>query len=109
MDSLQISLSLFFSLQIKEDRTKACLCLPGMTSWQTRPAAGVAVVGTDREGSNLTQQLDKIFDKHVYRENFQLFFSFFFFFYQKSRTQATLESYVRCGLHGFVTTREMSF
>lgn len=25
-----------------------------MTSWQTRPAAGVAVVGIDRQGSNLT-------------------------------------------------------
>lgn len=45
-----------------------------MTSWQTRPAAGEAVVGTDRQGSSPTHELDKIFDKYVCRENSQLFF-----------------------------------
>lgn len=57
-----------------------------MTSWQTRPAAGVVVVGTDRHSSNFTHELKKIFDKYVYREKSQ-FMSFSFSF----------EGYVRCG------------
>lgn len=68
-----------------------------MTSWQTRPAAGVVVVGTDRHGSNFTHELKKIFDKYVYREKSQLIS---FSFYQKPMPLAfgkSFEGYVRCG------------
>ena len=68
--------SFSFHFKLKRPEQRHVFVFPEMTSWQTRPAAGVSVKGTDRQSSNLTYQLCKIFDKHVYRQNFQFFFFF---------------------------------
>lgn len=78
--------SFSFPFKLKTTEQRHVFVFPEMTSWQTRPAAGVSVEGTDRQSSNLTYQLCKIFDKYVYRQNFQLFFFF--------NLQTTLESYI---------------